>query len=103
MKKRTFVVDIKYPECDKLVNAEDYIQDLIEGDLVGDDIGRWCVNVKEISDDEPILSYEEVRRLMSSRIETNNPKLHDRIVLHFNPNREHWLKKFIDKYLQDDD
>ena len=40
---------------------------------------------------------------MSSRIETNNPKLHDRIVLHFNPNREHWLKKFIDKYLQDDD
>lgn len=46
--KRTFIVEIKYPECDKMVNAECYLQDLIEGDLVGDDIGRWCVNVKEI-------------------------------------------------------
>ena len=47
-KKRTFIVEIKYPECDEMVNAEDYLQDLIEGDLVGDDIGRWCVNVKEV-------------------------------------------------------
>lgn len=46
--KRTFIVEIKYPECDKMCNAEDYLQELIEGDLVGDDIGRWCVNVKEI-------------------------------------------------------
>lgn len=45
--KRTFIVEIKYPECDKLVNAIDYLQDLIEGDLVGEDTGRWCVNVKE--------------------------------------------------------
>lgn len=45
--KRTFIVEIKYPECDKLVNATDYLQDLIEGDLVGEDTGRWCVNVKE--------------------------------------------------------
>lgn len=46
--KRTFIVEIKYPECDKLVNAIDYLQDLIEGDLVGEDTGRWCVNVKEL-------------------------------------------------------
>jgi hypothetical protein len=46
--KRTFIVEIKYPECDKMVNAESYLQDLIEGDLVGDDVGRWCVNVKEV-------------------------------------------------------
>ena len=46
--KRTFIVEIKYPECDEMVNAESYLQDLIEGDLVGDDIGRWCVNVKEV-------------------------------------------------------
>lgn len=44
--KRTFIVEIKYPECDKLVNATDYLQDLIEGDLT-EDPGRWCVNVKE--------------------------------------------------------
>lgn len=51
--KRTFIVEIKYPECDTMGNAEDYLQELIEGDLVGDDIGRWCVNVKEIvSNDE---------------------------------------------------
>lgn len=46
--KRTFLVEIKHPECDKLVHAEDYLQELIEGDIVGDDIGRWCVNVKEV-------------------------------------------------------
>lgn len=46
--KRTFIVEIKYPECDTLGNAESYLQDLIEGDLVGDDVGRWCVNVKEV-------------------------------------------------------
>lgn len=46
--KRTFIVEIKYPECDEMVNAESYLQDLIEGDLVGDDIGRWSVNVKEV-------------------------------------------------------
>lgn len=46
--KRTFIVEIKYPECDKLVNAIDYLQDLIEGDLVGEDTGRWWVNVKEL-------------------------------------------------------
>ena len=46
--KRTFIVEIKYPECDTLVNAESYLQDFIEGDLVGDDVGRWCVNVKEV-------------------------------------------------------
>lgn len=46
--KRTFIVEIKYPEYDEMVNAESYLQDLIEGDLVGDDIGRWCVNVKEV-------------------------------------------------------
>lgn len=46
--KRTFIVEIKYPECDGMVNAECYLQDLIEGDLVGDDVGRWCVNVKEV-------------------------------------------------------
>ena len=46
--KRTFIVEIKYPECDELVNAEDYLQELIESDLVGDDEGRWCVNVKEV-------------------------------------------------------
>lgn len=46
--KRTFIVEIKYPECDAMVNAESYLQDLIEGDLVGDDVGRWCVNVKEV-------------------------------------------------------
>lgn len=45
--RRTFIVEIKYPECDKLVKATDYLQDLIEGDLVGEDTGRWCVNVKE--------------------------------------------------------
>ena len=51
--KRTFIVEIKYPECDTMGNAEDYLQELIEGDLVGDDIGRWCVNVKEVvSNDE---------------------------------------------------
>lgn len=44
--KRTFIVEIKYPECDKLVKATDYLQDLIEGDLT-EDPGRWCVNVKE--------------------------------------------------------
>lgn len=46
--KRMFIVEIKYPECDQMVNAEGYLQDLIESDLVGDDIGRWCVNVKEV-------------------------------------------------------
>ena len=46
--KRTFIVEIKYPECDEMVNAESYLQELIESDLVGDDIGRWCVNVKEV-------------------------------------------------------
>jgi hypothetical protein len=46
--KRIFIVEIKYPECDEMVNAESYLQDLIEGDLVGDDVGRWCVNVKEV-------------------------------------------------------
>ena len=46
--KRTFIVEIKYPECDEMVNAEDYLQELIESDLVGDDIGRWCVNVIEV-------------------------------------------------------
>ena len=46
--KRTFIVEIKYPECDKLLNAECYLQDLIEGDLVGDDVDRWGVNVKDV-------------------------------------------------------
>ena len=46
--KRTFIVEIKYPECDTLGHAESYLQELIEGDLVGDDVGRWCVNVKEV-------------------------------------------------------
>lgn len=46
--KRTFIVEIKYPECYTLENAESYLQNLIEGDLVGDDIGRWCVDVKEV-------------------------------------------------------
>lgn len=45
---RRFIVDIKYPECDYLENAEEYLQELIEGGLVGEDKGRWCVNVKEI-------------------------------------------------------
>lgn len=45
--KRTFIVEIEYPECDELAKATDYLQDLIEGDLVGEDTGRWCVNVKE--------------------------------------------------------
>lgn len=44
--KRTFIVEIKYPECDDLVNATDYLQDLIKGDLV-EDSERWRVNVKE--------------------------------------------------------
>ena len=35
-------------ECNKMLNAECYLQDLIEFDLVGDGIGRWCVNVKEV-------------------------------------------------------
>jgi hypothetical protein len=45
---RRFIVDIKYPECDSLEKAEEYLQELIEGDLVGEDKGRWCVNVREI-------------------------------------------------------
>lgn len=45
---RRFVVDIKYPECDSLEKAEEYLQELIESDLVGEDKGRWCVNVREI-------------------------------------------------------
>lgn len=45
--KRTFIVEIEYPECDELAKATDYLQDLIEGDLAGEDMGRWCVNVKE--------------------------------------------------------
>lgn len=45
--KRRFIVDIKYPECDSLEKAEEYLQELIEGDLVRDE-GRWCVNVREI-------------------------------------------------------
>lgn len=45
---RTFLVDIKYPECDSLEKAEEYLQELIEGDLVREDKGRWCVNVKEV-------------------------------------------------------
>lgn len=45
--KRTFIVEIKYPECDKLAKATDYLQDLIEDDLTREDPGRWCVNVKE--------------------------------------------------------
>lgn len=102
-KKRTFVVDIKYPECDELANAEDYLQELIEGDLVGDDIGRWCVNVKEIPEDGPILTYDEFRNIMLARnIKSNNPKRHNDIVHHFNPNSEHWLKQFIDLYLNED-
>lgn len=47
-KKRTFIVEIKYPECDHLINAVDYLQELIEDELVGEDKGRWCVNVKEV-------------------------------------------------------
>ena len=46
--KRMFIVEIKYPECDQMGNAEGYLQDLIESDLVGDDVGRWGVNVKEV-------------------------------------------------------
>ena len=49
--KRTFIVEVKYPECDKLVDAENYLQELIEGDLVGEDVGRWCVNVTEVVGD----------------------------------------------------
>lgn len=45
---RTFLVDIKYPECDSLEKAEGYLQELIESDLVGEDKGCWCVNVREI-------------------------------------------------------
>lgn len=88
-KKRTFIVDIKYPECDELANA--------------DDIGRWCVNVKEIQEDGPILTYDEFRNIMLARnIKSNNPKRHNDIVHHFNPNSEHWLKQFIDLYLNED-
>lgn len=102
--KRTFIVEIKYPECDAMGNAEDYLQELIEGDLVGDDTGRWCVNVKEIPEDRPILTYDEFRNIMLSRnIKSNNPKRHNDIVHHFNPNSEHWLKKFVDLYLQEDE
>lgn len=32
--KRTFIVEIKYPECDTMENVESYLQDLIEGDSV---------------------------------------------------------------------
>lgn len=46
--KRTFIVEIKYPECDKLVNATDYLQALLEMDMSGEDPGRWHVNVKEL-------------------------------------------------------
>lgn len=46
--KRTFILEIKYPKCDELINTKDYLQDLIESDLVGDDVGIWCVNVKEV-------------------------------------------------------
>ena len=49
--KRTFIVEVKYPECDKLVDADNYLQELIEGDLVGEDVGRWCVNVTEVVGD----------------------------------------------------
>ena len=34
-----------YFECKRYIYK---VRDLIEGDLVGDDIGRWCVNVKEV-------------------------------------------------------
>ena len=56
----------------------------------------------DVDDRIPIIPYEEFRRIMLSRnIETNNPKLHYGIVHHFNPNREHWLKTFIDRYSQE--
>lgn len=45
---RRFIVDIKYPVCDSLEKAEEYLQEMIESDLVGEDKGRWCVNVREI-------------------------------------------------------
>lgn len=60
--------------------------------------------ISAMFDDEPLLSCEEFRRIMLSRnIETNNPKLHNRIIRLCNPNREHWLKKFMDLYLQNDE
>lgn len=46
--KRTFIVEIEYPECDDLVNATDYLQALLEMDMSGEDPGRWHVNVKEL-------------------------------------------------------
>ena len=46
--KRTFIVEIEYPECDDLVNAIDYLQALLEMDLAGEDPGRWRINVKEL-------------------------------------------------------
>lgn len=45
---RTFIVEIRYPECDNMLNAENYLQELIEGDLADEDVGRWRVNVKEV-------------------------------------------------------
>lgn len=56
----------------------------------------------DVDDRIPIIPYEEFRRIMLSRnIETNNPKRHNDIVHHFNPNSEHWLKTFMDLYLQE--
>ena len=57
-------------------------------------------------DEEPTrhLDYKDFQALLSKRnVSSNNPKLHKSLVSHFNPNKKHWLKKFMDLYLQEDE
>lgn len=49
--RRIFLIDIEYPDCDDFVSGEEYLKELLIGDLVGDDIGRWKVDVSEVSAD----------------------------------------------------
>lgn len=65
---------------------------------------EYLLWVLDGDDEMPITPYEDFRRIMLSRnVKTNNSKLHNRIVHHFNPNKEHWLKKFMNLYLQDNE
>lgn len=61
--KRTFLIDIEYPDCDSFVSGEEYLKELLVGDLVGDDIGRWKVDVSEISGD-----YNECLKKSTERL-----------------------------------
>ena len=103
---RTFIVEIRYPEHDKMSNAESYLQGLIEGDLVEDEVGRWCVNVKEV----PYIAIEKEGRIWdpvkkelenieivaakAEKFDINTLKPFDRVLVRDYDN-QHWTGNFF--------